>query len=61
MLDVVKEHMKAVLLALLGLVVIAGYAAGMVFGLEFVFWMAMIIFPLCVFNLFWWSSPKGSA
>ncbi|RED51396.1 hypothetical protein [Aestuariispira insulae] len=61
MLEVVKEHMKAVLLVLVGLIVIAGYAAGMVFGVEAVFWLAMAIFPLCVFNLFWWSSPKGCA
>ena len=61
MLEIIKEHLKAVLLVFVGLIVISGYAAAMVFGVEAVFWMAMIIFPICVFNLFFWSSPKGCA
>ena len=59
MLNIVKEHMKAVLLVLVGLVVIGGYAASMVFGVEAVFWIAMAVFPICVFNLFFWSSARG--
>lgn len=54
-----REGMKAVVLALLGVSVILGYAATMVFGVEAVFWVAMGIFPLCVFNMFYWSSRYG--
>lgn len=53
------EGMKAIVLALTGLAVILGYAATMVFGLEAIFWVAMIMWPVAMINMFYWSSAKG--
>lgn len=53
------EGMKAIILALTGVALILGYAATMVFGLEAIFWVAMIMWPLAMINMFYWSSRKG--
>ena len=49
------EALKPVGLVLLGLIVILGYAAVMTFGVEAIFWVALVLTPLTFVQLIIWG------
>lgn len=49
------DALKPIVLVLLGLIVLLGYVATMVFGLKAVFWLALILTPLVFVQLLVWG------